>query len=695
MKRRLLSIVMAIMMVLTMNVGVFASENVQNVTTDVLASGSWDNLSWSVSEDYVLTLSGTGMMPGITVTQKTSGEYSYYTTDVPWENEVSCSAIKCIVIEDGITSITEDFTTLYNNLYEICIPKSVTAIAGNVGYSKFIYRPDGSSGRWKTAELLIKCYKESYTADYVKANGYKGVYFDGTEEENSIVGVDRNLTWKYNLLTNVLTISGTGTLGYGDYGYYNHTIERPWEQYKNDISKIIIGNGITEIGDGAFAELSNVESVVLPQGLQSIGTSAFYNCYMLKEITFPEGLTRIEYNAFRFCDLNEVVLPESLNYLGDGVFAYNYLSELTIPYGVVNFRSETVGCNPIKRLKFEGKKCEVEQDLSWGDSSVPKDLVIYGFKGSTAESLADKFGLEFVAIDDQHKCEWVKKTESETCSVDGRTWKECKYCCKTKDEVVIPGGHKITIIPGIAATCVSIGVSDGKECSVCGEILAKQGYLQATGHSKVTDAAKPATTKAAGLTAGSHCANCDEVFVAQKAIPKIKTVTLKTTKYTYDGKAKKPDFTVKDANGKTLKQGRDYTIKYTNNKGKVVKTANVGTYKAVVTFKGNYSGTVSKQFVVNPKAPAIKAPAAAKKAITAKWGKVAKQATGYEVMVATNSKFTKGKKTVKVTSFKTTSKKITKLKAKTKYYVKVRTYTKVSGKTYYSAWSKVKSVKTK
>lgn len=83
----------------------------------------------------------------------------------------------------------------------------------------------------------------------------------------------------------------------------------------------------------------------------------------------------------------------------------------------------------------------------------------------------------------------------------------------------------------------------------------------------------------------------------------------------------------------------------------------------------------------------------AKKAFTVKWAK--KKVTGYEIQYATNSKFTKGKKVVKVTKAGTVSKKISKLKAKKRYYVRVRGYINKYGKTYYSGWSAKKSVMTK
>jgi len=74
---------------------------------------------------------------------------------------------------------------------------------------------------------------------------------------------------------------------------------------------------------------------------------------------------------------------------------------------------------------------------------------------------------------------------------------------------------------------------------------------------------------------------------------------------------------------------------------------------------------------------------------TVKWKKKTK-ITGYQIQYSTNSKFKKGNKSIKIKNAKTISKKITKLKAAKKYYVRIRTY---KGKKY-SKWSKVKSIKT-
>ena len=101
-----------------------------------------------------------------------------------------------------------------------------------------------------------------------------------------------------------------------------------------------------------------------------------------------------------------------------------------------------------------------------------------------------------------------------------------------------------------------------------------------------------------------------------------------------------------------------------------------------------------KKAASKPKSTNTKKIKAAKKAVSVEWKKVS-GVSGYEIQVATDKKFKKNKKTVTVKKQKTTKTTVKKLKAKKKYYVKIRTYKIVNGKKVYSSWSKVKSVKTK
>ena len=101
-----------------------------------------------------------------------------------------------------------------------------------------------------------------------------------------------------------------------------------------------------------------------------------------------------------------------------------------------------------------------------------------------------------------------------------------------------------------------------------------------------------------------------------------------------------------------------------------------------------------KKAASKPKSTNTKKIKAAKKAVSVQWKKVS-GVNGYEIQVATDKKFKKNKKTVTIKKQKTTKTTVKKLKAKKKYYVRIRTYKIVNGKKVYSSWSKVKSVKTK
>lgn len=154
---------------------------------------------------------------------------------------------------------------------------------------------------------------------------------------------------------------------------------------------------------------------------------------------------------------------------------------------------------------------------------------------------------------------------------------------------------------------------------------------------------------------------------------------------TYTGKAINQSIKV-TLDGKTL-TNKDYAVSYKNNK-------NVGTATLTVTGKGDYTGTINKSFKINPKGTKFTKVSNKKKTFSLKWKKQTVQTTGYQIQYSTNKNFKNNVKTsaVKKTTVKKTIKKISRKKT---HYVRIRTYSKIGKKTYYSSWSSAKIIKVK
>ena len=256
--------------------------------------------------------------------------------------------------------------------------------------------------------------------------------------------------------------------------------------------------------------------------------------------------------------------------------------------------------------------------------------------------------------------------------------------------------HNYEAGDSVLPTCTTAGYTP-YFCTICADEVHRD-IVPALGHNykeKSRALTQATTSKDGKRTATYACTHtgCKATYIKTlQTYYKASNIKLSKTAYTYNGKVQKPSVTVKDSKGKTLKNGTDYTVSYP--KG----MKNVGKYTVKVTLKGNYSGSKSMTYNINPKGTSVSKVKAAKKGFKVTWKKQATQTTGYQVQYSTSSKFKKAK-TVTISKNKTTSKSVGKLSAKKKYYVRVRTYktVKIGGKSVklYSGWSKAKSVTTK
>lgn len=141
-----------------------------------------------------------------------------------------------------------------------------------------------------------------------------------------------NVTWTLDS-NGVLTVSGTGVVGAPDHG-------KLWSDYYPLLSRVRIADGITGIGERAFAGCP-MEKIEIPDSVTSIGAGAFYACSCLETITIPDGVTSIADDTFYDCHgLTGITIPESVTSIGKNAFAAcSSLISIPIPAGVTSIGS--------------------------------------------------------------------------------------------------------------------------------------------------------------------------------------------------------------------------------------------------------------------------------------------------------------------------------------------------------------------
>lgn len=183
------------------------------------------------------------------------------------------------------------------------------------------------------------------------------------------------------------------------------------------------------------------------------------------------------------------------------------------------------------------------------------------------------------------------------------------------------------------------------------------------------------------------CRYCDYYYYDYN-VGTVGSVKLNKTSFAYNGKTQTPTVIAKNSYGETISSAA-YTVSISGNK------KNIGTNTVTVRFGSGYKNYTKKlTYQIVPKGTSVSKLTAGKKKFKVTWKKQTTQTTGYQIQYSLKKNMSSSK-TVTVSKNKTTSKTISKLKGKKTYYVRVRTYKTVSGKKYYSSWSKVKSVKTK
>jgi len=166
----------------------------------------------------------------------------------------------------------------------------------------------------------------------------------------------------------------------------------------DEVTDLVIPDGITLIGDYAFTQCPSLASVTIPEGVTSIGNHAFRNCSNLSSITIPEGVTSIGEYVFDGCSgFTSISLPKSLSSIGHCAFAHCVgLSSITIPEGVTSIGDFVFdGCSGLTSITIPTSLTDISHGTfnectNLTSVTIPKSVTsVSGFAFGSCSNLAD------------------------------------------------------------------------------------------------------------------------------------------------------------------------------------------------------------------------------------------------------------------------------------------------------------------
>ena len=523
-----------------------------------------------------------------------------------------------------------------------------------------------------------------------------------------------------------------GTVSVGDYAFY----------YCVNVSSITVPGSVRSLGEGAFGNCSSLTKAVLNEGLEEIGEYAFQSSSGIRDIIIPASVKSVGKNGLRLSSECRIRVLSTDTIWADDAFRDSALiagkkdstlqkyaedrgymfvelsADNRIPlqnewfeqitpeyeYNGKSHEPEIESSESAPELE-QGSDYEVtyENNINAGTATVKitgKDI----FCGTVERSFKitpDENGMYvcYFAENNETYLETTfkgKKVEPEVV-IDGLvqgkdytvTYVNNEKPGEARAELTGIGNYKgsetlyFTIYGKLpAADPIADQIYTGKELTpaiVIPGLKAGEDYYMYYEDNQYPGVAT-VTIYGTGYYKGTATIHFKIIKKTERFVSNVK---LNRTSYTCTGKTIRPSVTV-TVNGKKIGASA-YKLYYKNN-----KNSGIGTVQVRGT--GKYS-RINKTltFKILPPKTLLTGLKKANRSFTASWKKNI-QATGYQIQYAADSRFTKERKTVTVGKQSATRYKISGLKNKKTYYVRIRSYKRVGKKVLYSSWSTVKKI---
>lgn len=323
---------------------------------------------------------------------------------------------------------------------------------------------------------------------------------DGETAQNSTVASGEcgdNLAWTLDD-QGTLTVSGTGPIPSYDYR------STPWYDYRNQVTAVIIENGVTAIGSNAFFNMPQISSLTIPNSVTQIGDTAFYYSRNLAELSLPDGITAIGYEAFT----GSAFFDNADNWEDDVLYCGKYLLSVQGSVTALSIKSGTL-CVADRALN----------DAQVKELSIPASLRNIG-KGNLAARR-----LSSLTVDRFNSVYFL-----ESDILYGRSDMSVLRCLTSASgSIVIPDGV-VSIAPSAFAYCqqitsvtipdsvTQIGDSAFSQCTSLTSVVIPDGVTALessvfSGCTKLTAVTIPDSVTALGSYAFSSCESLTSVTI--------------------------------------------------------------------------------------------------------------------------------------------------------------------------------------
>lgn len=273
------------------------------------------------------------------------------------EQQIKCAeaATRCLptpsvvhyTIYGYVTELTENYSSASNT---ISFWMADMPIGGKVLYAHNVV-PNATTDR------------TPQKGDYVKLQGYIMLHdaMPATAEgctmeilsaptSNLTTQCGDSLYWM--LSDSTLTIAGSGMM----YDY-STSAPAPWSELKNSFHTLVLPQGLTTIGDNAFADCAALQAVAIPTTVTNIGAAAFQNCTALTQVLIPEGVQHLEDNAFKGCSVLASVYAQAQTLPTLGTTVFNSKPACYVPTGQLATYQASEWANYATNITEHDKKC--------------------------------------------------------------------------------------------------------------------------------------------------------------------------------------------------------------------------------------------------------------------------------------------------------------------------------------------------